>query len=178
VSLIGSHAFLGRGPEVPHRLVLRVDGEDVTDRHDLATMLSWPEPIAWNRVDDFGLFAASAVKNALALLGDDDVRTHVSGAEGLPGGYPARVGRGRVRLDLPRDIDRREAIAINERAAAWDGIEQIRDDGTVLYTEQARDAMAQLGYPYETVEFDRLAAQSEALSSLYERITTMEGTHA
>ena len=178
VSLVGSHALLGHGPDVPHHLKVVIDGNDVTDRHDLGTMLTWPEPIQWSKVDDFSLFAASAVKNVLALMGQGDIRTHVSGAQGLMGGYPAVIRDGRVHLDLPDDLNRDAAIAINERAAAWDGIDRIETDGTVVFTSMARDAMEELGCPTDAIEFDRIEERSNELSEFYERITTMEGIHA
>ena len=178
VSLIGSHALLSYGAEVPHHLRLTVGGHDVTDEHDLTAMLHWPKPIEWSRVDEFSLFAASAVKNVLALLGDDEVRTHVSAPEGLPGGYPVRIASGRVELDLPDGIDRNAAVDLNTRAARWDGIERIEDDGTVVYTDAAAGAMAELGLAPPTVRFDDLPDRAAALSELYERLTHLEGTHA
>ncbi len=178
VSLIGSHALLGHGPAVPHHLEVAIDGIDVTESYDLGTMLAWPEPIEWGKVANFSLFAASAVKNVLGLLGQGDTRTHVSGAQGLIGGYPALIGNGRVHLDLPDDLDRDTAIAINERAAAWDGIDRIETDGTVVFTDRARDTMDALGCPAHAIEFDRIGERSLELLEFYDRITTMEGIHA
>ena len=178
VSLVGSHALLGYGPDVPHHLEVTIDGRDVTEQYDLATMLAWPEPIQWSRVDDFSLFAASAVKNAVALLSSDMTRTHVSGARGLPGGYPSLIGGGRVELDLPESLDVDTAVAINQRAGAWDGIERIESDGTVVYTDGSSDAMVELGCPADPITFDGLEDRSRELSEFYDRITTMEETHA
>jgi hypothetical protein len=180
VSLVGSHALLGYGPRagVPHHLRVVVDGRDVTDELELATMLTHPEPMEWSKVDVFSLFAASAVKNVLALLGAVETRTHVSGANSLPGGYPVRVCDGSVELDLPPDISRDEAVALNEAAARWDGIERIDSDGTVIYTDSAAAAMAELGYPTEEVVFDDLTGHAQRLSNLYTQLTTMEGNNA
>jgi hypothetical protein len=178
VSLVGSHALLSYGPDVPHHLELTVEGRDVTDEHDFTAMLHWPKPIEWSRVDEFSLFAASAVKNVLALLGDDETRTHVSGPNGLPGGYPARIATGRVELDLPAGIDIDAATDLNARAAAWDGIERIEADGTVVYTDRTAGAIAELGLATDAVRFDELAEQAAHLSELYERLTHLEGTHA
>jgi hypothetical protein len=179
VSLVGSHALLGYGPAagVPYHLRVVAEGRDVTADYDLATMLKWPEPIAWSSVDVFSLFAASAVKNALALTSDRELRTHVTGPNGLPGGYPVRIWGGTIELDLPDGLDRDRAISINEQAAHWDGIDHIAADGTVVYTSEARDAMAELGHDVEGVGFDDLGGQSQRLTELYERLT-MEGINA
>lgn len=178
VSLVGSHALLSYGPEVPHHLRLTVERRDVTNEHHLATMLHWPKPIEWSRVDEFSLFAASAVKNVLAILGGDETRTHVSAPIGLPGGYPVKIAAGRVELDLPDGIDRGTAIDLNNRAARWDGIERIEEDGTVVYTDRAAEAMAELGLTNRTIRFDDLPNEAAQRSELYERLTHLEGTHA
>jgi hypothetical protein len=180
VSLVGSHALLGYGAAagVPYHLDLLVDGEDVTATHDLDEMLAWPERLQWSAVDVFSLFAASAVKNVLALAGTGEVRTHVTGPNGLPGGYPARVANGAVSPQLPVGLSLDEAVAINEQAARWDGIESIEADGTVVYTADSSAAMSELGYDETAVRFDDLDAQSQRLTDLYRQLTTREGINA
>ncbi len=175
VSLVGSHALLAYGPAagVPHHFELRIAGRDVTDDHDLNTILmSWPEPINWGKADVFSLFAASAVKNVVALLGTGTTRTHVTSPFGLPGGYPAHVEGGRILPHLPDGLGLDEAVAMNEAAARWDGIDRIDSDGTVVYTAEAGTAMAELGHRCEAVTIDGLALQSERLQSVYESLTT------
>lgn len=172
VSLVGSHALLAKGAEVPHHFRLTVEGRDVTAEHDLDRILrTWPEPTDWGRADVFSLFAASAVKNAVALTGETMLDSHVTAPDGLPGGYPARIGDGEIRLRLPEGLDRREAIAINEAAARWDGVDRIESDGTIVYTEAAQGAMADIGYGCEAVTFDDLEASAERLLGFYERLT-------
>lgn len=180
VSLIGSHALLSHGPaKVPHHLQIRVNGKDVTVDFDLEKILSsWPEPIDWRKVDVFSLFAASAVKNVMALVGDEQVRTHVTAPLGLPGGYPARIRDGRVLLDLPNGLSTNEAVALNEDALRWDGIDRIEADGTVFYTEDAQQAMTELGVPPEPLTWIDLPRRSDLLKDLYHRLINHEETHA
>ena len=174
VSLVGSHALMAFGAaRVPHHFRIEIEGRDVTAGYDLASILSsWPAPINWGKTDWFSLFGASAVKNALALLGSEPVRTHVSGPMGLPGGYPALVADGRVRFDLPTPLTQEEAVAINNAAARFDAIERVDGDGTVVYTPEAIGAMESLGYRYEAVEFDDLADRCRILQDLYRRLVT------
>ena len=138
--LVGSHALMAYGAAVvPHHLRIEVEGEDVTAGYDLAAILSsWPEPIEWGRTDRFSLFAASAVKNAVALVGEVPTRTHMSGPVGMPGGYPVKVAGGRVELDLPGGLSSEDAIATNDAAARFDAIDRVEGDGTVVYTSEAR----------------------------------------
>ena len=178
VSLIGSHALLSYGPAagVPHHFRLRIRGEDVTADYDLgAALRSWPEPVDWRAVEVFSPFAASAVKNVTALLGDSPMRTHVTAPNGLPGGYPAVVGKGRIDLDLPEGLTVEEAVALNEAAARWDGIERIEGDGTVTYTAAAGEAMTALGYRVEAVAFAELRELSDRLDEVYRRLVEEAG---
>ena len=178
VSLVGSHALLTRGTVVPHHFRLTIDGADATDRVDLtAALSSWPEVIDWHGSVPNSLYAGSAVKNALALVGTEPLETHVSAPVGLPGGYPAVVGSGTVELRLPPDLSTEEAMAINDRAARFDGIERIEGDGTVVYTAESRAAMENLGYRCEAVEFDDLARRCDELRNVYRRLTS-EGKDA
>lgn len=177
VSLVGSHALLTHGPGagVPYHLHVAVGGRDVSDEYDLASIVAEsPEPIDWRRVPEFSVFAASAVKNLLALVGDDPVATHVTGPLGLPGGYPADIGPDGVRLRLPPGLTREEAVGINERAARWDGIERIDDDGTVVYTAEVAGAMAELGYSVDSISVDEAAHRSEQLMALMDDLTRQE----
>ena len=180
VSLVGSHALMAYGASVvPHHLRIAIRGTDVTADYDLASILSsWPEPIVWGRTDCFSLFAASAVKNAVALVGSVPVRTHVSGPTGLPGGYPVTVAEGRIHLDLPDGLSPEEAVAINAAAGRFDAIDRIEADGTVVYTNEARAAMESLGYRCDAVTFDDLPRRCRMLRDLYDRLITRKGRNA
>lgn len=175
VSLVGSHALLTRGAVVPHRFRLTVNGVDATEQVDLgAALSSWPEPINWHDKVPNSLYAASAVKNALALVGAEPLATHVTAPMGLPGGYPAVIGSGRVDLRLPADLSVTEAAAVNHRAARFDGVDRIEPDGTVVYTAESRAAMENLGYRCEAVEFDDLRRRCDELRGVYRRLTSEE----
>ena len=177
VSLVGSHALISYGPGsgVPHYFRVLVKGRDTTPEYDLDNILkSWPEPIDWKKVDVFSLFAASAVKNVMALLGEKSTRTHVTSPHGLPGGYPALIGDGRIQIDLPEGLSSGEALAINKSAARWDGIDRVEADGTVVYTSDATNAMIELGYRCDSVPFDQLLERSDQLETVYRHLTRQE----
>ena len=180
VWLVGSHALMAFGAATtPHHFRLEVRGADVTAEHDLDAILgSWPEPITWSKIDSFALFAASAVKNTVALIGSTPLRTHVTGPMGKPGGYPVTVAEGRVELDLPAGLTPGEAVSTNEAAARLDGIQRIDTDGTVVYTPEVRRVMESLGYRCEAVEFDELPRHSRELQRLYADLVTREHVDA
>ena len=172
VSLVGSHALLTRGTVVPHHCWVEVEGVDITAQVDLTAALStWPETIDWHGDVPNSLYAGSAVKNALALMGTEPLATHVTAPMGRPGGYPAVVASGQVELCLPPGLQEAEAVAINDRAARFDGVQRIESDGTVVYTAEAAAAMENLGYRCEAVTFDDLPQRCGRLRDLYERLT-------
>ena len=88
------------------------------------------------------LTAAATAALVRALLSDEPSCCHVPGARGLPGGYPVRVSAGGIELDLPPGMTEQQAVAINESAARWDGVERIEADGPVVYTSAAAAACA------------------------------------
>lgn len=87
--------------------------------------------------------AASGLPLIRALLDPEaTLRTSAPGPRGLPGGYPVRVAAGRVELDLPPGVDAGEAVAFQWRSARRDGVEKVEPDGTVVFTEEACEAVA------------------------------------
>lgn len=55
-----------------------------------------------------------------------------------------RIEDGKVALDLPENVDLTETINYFNRVARGDGIDRIADDGTVSYTRQAMEAIADI----------------------------------
>lgn len=112
--------------------------------------------------------AASGVKNALALLRDTGLLTHSNGPQGLPGGYPVRLSAAGAEVYLPDGITLEEAVAINEGGQRSDGIEQIEDDGTVVYTDKAVQIVKEiLGYDLAPLQFDDCDERAEELIACF-----------
>ena len=74
---------------------------------------------------------------------DGVVETHAPGVFGLPGGYPVCFVAGALELRLPDGLTLDEAVSFNKLAAKGEGIERIDEDGTVFYTEHARQSVAE-----------------------------------
>ena len=78
-----------------------------------------------------------------------------------------RVGRTGGELDLG-DLPRDEAVRINERCQAADGIEHIDADGTVTFTEPEMAIMRRLlGYECKTMQLADSAAHADELAAKY-----------
>jgi hypothetical protein len=136
-------------------------GDGVGERRDdLAYAIpGMPPGIRYNAIT-----AAAALPVLLALLpGAAPLRWSTAAPFGLPGGYPVRIADGRVALDLPDGIDLDEAVAFCARIARGDGVERIDDDGTVHFTDAAREAVAavapELGEPLALADVDARAAR-------------------
>jgi hypothetical protein len=141
--------------EPPWAAEVRVDGERLDDER-VRELFRAPYPLPAGR-DTHELTAASTAETVRALLGDMPVATHAPAPGGRPGGYPVRVSRAGVELDLPERLDEAAAVALNERAARWDGVERIEADGTIVFTEPV------LGF--ERVSPDEVDAAAEELAA-------------
>lgn len=143
LQVVGQHAQLGpalRGtlaaPATPTPLVY-LDGERVPSEQLLF---------------DAGLqggatlnhMAAATVTPILRAFTEREavVETHAPGVRGIAGGYPVRFVHGSPELRLPGRLSLEEAVGFNHLAAKGEGIEHIAHDGTVFYTEHARQTVA------------------------------------
>jgi hypothetical protein len=163
---LGAFASLGGADdpdgEPPWTAEVRVRGERL-EAAAVADLFTSPYALPSGR-ETHGLTSAATVALVCALLGDEPCAVHAPAVGGRPGGYPARVSASVVELDLPAAMDEAEAVAINERAARWDGIEAIEPDGTVVYTRAAADACeAAFGTRVERLAPSDQDAAAEAL---------------
>ena len=89
--------------------------------------------------------AASALPVLGALLpGAGPRRFSAPGPQGLPGGYPVKIGQDGVALDLPGSVSLDQAVAFNQRLGALDGVAGIGTDGAVRFTQAAEAAVRDL----------------------------------
>jgi hypothetical protein len=156
-------------PESFHLRVL-LDGDDVTSRLDVSTVLSNAGRLLPKGRLIGERAAASAAKNARALLRSGSADDHVSAACGLAGGCDVRFRDGTVELRLPDGVDLDAAKRIMARAQLGDGIAGIDDRGVVTFTDSAASAMRSiLGYDCPTLHPeeapDRVAELRERLAS-------------
>jgi len=139
----------------PYFLRLMVGDQDVTERFDANLLLHQVSRERFSGEPLNPVVASSGVKNALALLHDTGLLTHAAGPQGLPGGYPVRVGGSGAQVVPPAGLTLKKALAINEAGQRGDGIERIEEDGTVVYTTQAIDIMKELlGIDLAPLRFD------------------------
>ena len=119
--------------------------------------------------------ASSFLKHVLAIYYDTNiVHTCVTGVEGLPGGYPARLSRQGAEIILP-GITREEAIRINVEGGKIDGIQEIKEDGTVVYCEENVNYMREvLGYECTELKPSESLERARELERLLKKKTGMD----
>lgn len=122
------------------------------------------------------LTASSAMRVIKAMATDSKILAHAPAPDGLPGGYPVRVGRDGATVDLPGSLSLADAIRINEDCQRADGIEHIADDGSVTFTEREMAVMTKLlGYTCRTMRLEDTAAWAEELGGKYQEFARRVG---
>jgi hypothetical protein len=106
----------------------------------VSRLVHTPYPLR-HGVETHDLTATATLVLIESLLADVPSSVHAPAPGGLPGGYPLIVSRHAIDLDVAPDLSPSEAIHINERAAAWDGVERVEPDGTVVFTAPVVDAV-------------------------------------
>lgn len=139
-----SHAMctLGHMKHVPFLMKIYVAGRDVTNKYDAKELVSINAsmylPIKMTTWLAHPRVAASAVKQIMAMVNDTNELTSLPGPNGLPGGYSVRLSAKGAEVALPEGFTMEQVIQVNLDALKFDGVEEIRDDGTVVFTEECR----------------------------------------
>jgi len=155
----------GYKPGAPYFLKIMIAGEDVTKQFDTDKVMYEAVKLYPPGIDFTTVSASSALKNLKAMVFNQGLRTHSPGPNGLPGGYPVRLSAKGAEIVLPPEIALEEAIKMNEKSGRLDSIEEIQNDGTVVFTDYAYNIMK------ETLGFDCRSFQpSEAKELAFEQM--------
>lgn len=148
----------------PYWIQIRLNGEDVTARVDTAAVVDAAGRLMPKRLEGYPRVAESVAKNALRLMRDDPTPTHVPGPAGLVGAYEARLRRTGAEVVWPDDLPREDAIALNEHALGGLGLEAIREDGSVEFSDQSYETMKHtLGYDCRVLQPAEVAERAAEL---------------
>jgi hypothetical protein len=155
----------------PFILKLYIDGDDISEKYAPAELLC--EAVKRFRrlggTNAHSVVGASCAKNLLHVLKDSRTLTHSPGPSGLPGGYPVRIGKEKVEVALPPGVSLDEAVQVNQEANKFDGIEEIRDDGTIVITDESYIIMKNLiGYDCKEMKVEDAADHSKELRTKFE----------
>ncbi len=152
----------------PYHLRVLVDGREVAVEVDQLVALLSSRYARIGGGDGSPLTAASAVTVIDALIGDRGDLVHAPGPGGRIGGYPVRVWRDHHELALPPSVSVEQAEAANAAAMVFDGIAEIRDDGSAVYTPENMAILTRLfGYSATSVTLEESEAQARELAGAY-----------
>ncbi len=155
-----------------------VDGEDVTSRFPNKRITKLYKNAGYGVVTQFKSAlvdqmrtASSFLKHILAIYYDTgDVHTAVAGPRGLPGAYPCRLSEQGAQVVLP-GISLEEAININQEGGKIDGIERIKDDGTVVFCEKNVEYMREVvGYECKELKPSESEERARELNLLLKKL--------
>ena len=88
--------------------------------------------------------AGSCLKNIMAIFNDTGELTHAPGPQGLEGGYPVRLSRNGAEVVLPEGVSMEQARAMNLEGQKHDGVQEIKDNGDIVVTDEAYSAFKEL----------------------------------
>ena len=169
----------GTGHEAPHFLKVYVGQQDVTpqlgDIKDFVAELPKRAMRPGGRHGQF-VVAASSAKNIMAVLNDTGEITHAPGPQGLEGGYPVRLTRKGAEVVLPEGMSLDEARQIMTEAQQFDGIQEIRENGDVVVTEEAyQNFKEMLGVDARVITIDGAYEQAGELRAKFEAFAAKNG---
>jgi hypothetical protein len=179
--LVGHHShvmqfmILGK-PGSPYYLKIMVGDRDVTKQFDLDKLILAGFKDWFPGRHCHPLVASSVVKNIWHLLFDTGELSYAPGPNGEIGGYPIRMSAKGVEIVLPEGITLAGARKINVDAQKKDGVERIRDDGTIVFTDQAYRLMKKLmGYDCKTLKLDECESRYKELLAKYAELKKKYG---
>jgi len=159
----------------PAYLKVTINGNDITKELNPEELYSDIIKYAKRpgRPDGHYLIASSAIQKILAIYFDTGEYSSCNpGPAGMMGGYPGRLSQKGFELDLPKEITLDEAIKINWENSRMEGIEEIREDGTVVFTEKNRRLMKSLlNYDCKIMKIDECAERAAELGAKYKEFS-------
>ena len=168
VRLVAQHAFEyfvlnSQKPDKlpPYLLKATFAGKDITHIAKAVLREAFPfrYDLHFNRVT-----ASSGVVALQALTGETERTIHLPGIGALVGGYPVRASKLGVTIDLPEGWSLEQAISVNEASLKWDGIEEITQDGTIIFTVKTQQALHKLlGKNIETLTVETAQYQANEI---------------
>ncbi|MBI2846351.1 MAG: hypothetical protein HYX82_00560 [Chloroflexi bacterium] len=176
IYLVGSYALISFGPKagVPFFLKVFVRENDVTSKYNAESLIEDALKTRWFqrgiRPQLYSNIGASAAKNVMAILNDTHEFTYTAAPNGLHGSYPTRLSAKGAEIVLPKGLSLEEAASIGRKSLRWYGIEKVKDDGTVVYTDETYSRMKEmLGYECKELGFDEAEQRAKELAALYRR---------
>jgi hypothetical protein len=182
VFMVAFHSVTTHLDRAPFWVKILVDDRDVTDRfpHEKLRerMMKFQRArtgAGWRGPPPQQQTASCFLRNVLAIYFDTGELVHATGPRGLWGGYPVRLSAEGAEVALPEGLTLERALEVNREGAKLDGIEEMRDDGSIVFTEEAVQIMREtLGYECERLTVEESEERAEELDRLYRRYSVQK----
>jgi hypothetical protein len=164
----------------PYWIKILVDGVDVADSFPNQRITQLYQQESWAVTSQYKgplvdqmRTASSFLKHVLAIYYDTgEVHSCVTGPNGLPGAYPVRLSAEGAEVVLP-GISLEEAVKINEAGGRLDGVERVKDDGTVVFVEENVRLMREVvGYECEELKVSESEERARELNAKLRKLYT------
>jgi hypothetical protein len=155
----------------PYYLKILIRGMERTNEVDPNQMMKTQDigfPKILKGIEMNPIVAASAYRTIRGIWNDTGEIFYAPGPKGLLGGYTIRLNAEGVEVILPDDLKFEEAVKINVEGLKFDGIEKVRDDGTVILTKRMSEAVKN-SFNYDLKEF-RIEQVEKIADELMERM--------
>ena len=176
---VGHHGiFYTKRYDGPFWVKIIADGQDITKQYPNQKLMEMYRKAGYAGSAQFEgapvdqmRTAVSFLNNVLAIYYDTKkLQVCVPGPNGLPGSYPVRLSAEGAEVVLP-GITLEEAIRINEDSGKLDGIEKIKDDGTVVFLDQNVEYMRQIvGYKCKELKLEESEERAKELGKCLKRM--------
>ena len=160
---------------IPYFLKIVVADRDITDKFDGDSLINgmFYRKCPANQTSWLvhPMVATSAVRIIMGLLNDTGELTHAPGPNGMIGGYPVRLRASGVKVVLPKGITMEQAIKVNTEDMKFEGVEEMKDDGTLVITDEAYKITKEIfGVAHREFRFADTEEQSEEILSAYRKL--------
>lgn len=174
-TMVAHHALRINPPEiVPFYLKICLGDKDITAKFDSCELIREASRSTTStfEVTNESLAASSASENARNILFDSENLTHAPGANGALGGAPVRLSAKGAEIVPPDGMSITDVEKINEGGLKFDGIERIKDDGTVVFTDETYKLMREvLNIEWKSMRIDETKDMADDLKTAYERLS-------
>lgn len=179
VYMFGHHGLASSFLDAPFLIKIYAYDRDITDKFPLNEIRKRVKPFckalmgSFEEIPPQENIAASFSRNILAIYFDTNERVHAQGPAGYPGGYPVRLNYHEdPEIILPEGISLEDAVEVNEDCGReGDGIEKIKENGTVVFTDKAVETYKKLlGYECKKLEIQESEKRAEELGARFKEL--------
>ena len=165
-------ARYGNTAGAPYYLKIMVDDRNVTGEIDMPDFLAQVTTVGrrTSGVQGHPVVASSVCKILMGIYFDTHEIGHAPGPNGLPGGYPVRLSAEGAEVFLPEGLTLEDAVRINNEAQIFEGVESIKEDGTVVLTDKSADIFKELlDFDCKVYAIDETEAKAQELDQKFKK---------